>query len=208
MGEVTTGTVILLAFLAVVAIVGARLAMLRLQGESLSTVEFEWNPLSIASRAARAEQDGRVGEALRLYAKAGQGPRVLARMKAALPNWPVRDTLLTAAQELLDLELRAINARTGIPETVKDRLAAYVENAASVMWTTADRLATAATLTTSPPKGLQRESAKLERLLQAIRDARVSLADLTLSGGTAELDGVERDFQKLSDVAQSLATEE
>jgi hypothetical protein len=87
-------------------------------------------------------------------------------------------------------------------------LARYLENAGEVVWTTANRVAAAAALASAPPRGLQRESDTLERLLQAIRGARDSLADLTLAGGGTELQSVEQDFQRLSDVAKSLAAED
>jgi hypothetical protein len=205
---ISPGGAILLALLLVVVIVAVRWVLLRASGAGPPDVDFEWNPLSAASRAARAEQAGRYGEALLLYAQAGQGTRVLERMRSSLPDWPVRDTLLAATQELLELGQRALGPRAGIPEAVRDRLARYLENAGEVVWTTANRVAAAAALASAPPRGLQRESDTLERLLQAIRGARDSLADLTLAGGGTELQSVEQDFQRLSDVAKSLAAED
>ena len=41
-------------------------------------LELEWNPLSAASRAARAERRGCYGDALRWYARTADGERLLA----------------------------------------------------------------------------------------------------------------------------------
>src|SRR5579862_682602 len=132
---ISPGGAVLLALLVVVVIVGVRLALIHAGGASQSDVDFEWNPLSAASRAGRAEQAGHFGEALLLYAQAGQGERVVARMRAALPDWPVRDTLLHATQELIDLGQRALGPRSGIPAAVQDRLARDLENAGQIVWT-------------------------------------------------------------------------
>jgi len=47
-------------------------------------IEFEWNPFSTASKAARAERNGRIGHALPLYAKAGQIDAILLFVVRAL----------------------------------------------------------------------------------------------------------------------------
>jgi hypothetical protein len=197
-------------FLAVLIVVGylaLRLVLVQQRGGRPGEVQIEWNPFSLASRAGRAEKRGRFGEAMLLYAAAGQGQQILDRMRASLPPWPIRDTILAVTSELLALDERALGPQTALPAPVADRLAQYLENAGTVVWTTANRVAAAGTLATSPPRGLQTETAKLEQLLQTVRDARQSLADLTLSGAGAELPSVEQDFRKISSVAESLAAE-
>lgn len=206
-GGISVGGALLLGLLAIAIVIGVRLIWLHLSGASLSDVSFEWNPVSTASRAARAEQAGHFGEALLLYAQAGQGAQVLERMRNTLPNWPIRGALLSATGELLDLGQRALDPRNGIPQAVRDRLTHYLESAGTVVWTMANHVAAAATLTSAPPAALQGESEKLDQLLQAVRDARSSLADLTLSGSGDQLQSVEQDFRRLSDVAKSLAAE-
>src|SRR5689334_15502870 len=68
-------------------------------------VELEWNPLSAASRAARAERRGQYATALRWYARTPRGERLLvASLKRGLPNWPIRAVVIEVMRELLDLE--------------------------------------------------------------------------------------------------------
>src|SRR5581483_5737970 len=102
-------------------------------------------------------------------------------MRATLPDWPVRDVLLRATQELIDLGGRALGPRSGIPAAVQDRLARDLENAGQIVWTTSNRVAAAAALASAPPGALRREELALQQLLQAMSSARESLADLTLA---------------------------
>ena len=83
-------------------------------------LELEWNPLSAASRAARAERGGRYGNALRWYARAERGERlVTANLRYGLPNWPVRAVLIEVGCELVRLERGTLLAHAvGVPEAM------------------------------------------------------------------------------------------
>src|SRR6476646_4876595 len=68
-------------------------------------LELERNPLSAASRAARAERAGQYAAALRWYARAADGERLLVgRFVYGLPNWPVRGLRIELIRELWRLE--------------------------------------------------------------------------------------------------------
>src|SRR4051812_37527579 len=76
-------------------------------------VELEWNPLSAASRAARAERLGRYAAALRWYARTARGERLLvANLTHGLPNWPIRAVVIAVMRELLQIERGLRLART------------------------------------------------------------------------------------------------
>jgi len=111
------------------------------------TVELEWNPVSAASRGARAERKGRVGEALAYYAQAGQGDRIERCLQRRLPEWPVRAALIEAAKELSDLQAtaRKVQARSA-PELAGliGHLVEDSQNVGAVLWRGADRVVTAA----------------------------------------------------------------
>jgi hypothetical protein len=149
-------------------------------------VEIEWNPLSAASRAARAERRGRYGAALHWYARAGQGEHLLAsRFRYGLPNWPVRSLLIEIGCELVRLERGTLVARAaGVPPAMTQAIAAEAERTAEAFWRSAERIGAAAqqleVLRYHPDLG--REMEHLADLLQTIRDLRHTLAALTLTG--------------------------
>ncbi len=180
------------------------------------TIELEWNPFSTASRAAHAERAGRVSLALDLYTRAGQRARVRACLQRALPAWPVRDVLLAASVELLDLQALAAGIdQRSMPEVagVLTHVVEDGEGIAGALWRSAERMVTAAGLLAGSsvmPRSLQRETAKLERLLESIRETRSSLADLALTGGRtgrSDRQTLETEFTSLRRAADELNEE-
>jgi hypothetical protein len=178
------------------------------------TVELEWNPVSAASRGARAERKGRVGEALAYYAQAGQGDRIERCLQRRLPEWPVRAALIEAAKELSDLQAtaRKVQARSA-PELAGliGHLVEDSQNVGAVLWRGADRVVTAAAFVSGGrgvPRNLQRETSKLQGLLTSIQETRNSLADLALSGGKADRSTLEHGFQSLRQAAERLNEED
>ncbi len=172
-------------------------------------IEFEFNPFSTASRAARAENAGRIGEALRLYVKAGQYERVLRCLSEALPDWPVRSSLVAAARELLALEESSAIARAaGVPETITNRLAQEAQTAGDAIWRSADRVAASAAQkigSTRLQQGLKREDEALARLRRSIQAAREGLAELTLSGeGGMDLETEDMRLRQLAQTTREL----
>jgi len=179
-------------------------------------VELEWNPFTAASRAAHAERAGRLSEAFGRYARANQPARVLICLRRALPAWPVREVLLAASAELLDLlTLAAGIDRRSMPEVagVLTHVVEDGEGIAGALWRSAQRTVTAAGLLAGSsvmPRSLQRETAKLERLLESIRETRGSLADLALTGGRTGLSDrrtLETEFSSLRRAADELNEE-
>jgi hypothetical protein len=159
-------------------------------------IELEWNPLSTASHAARAERAGRTGEALRLYVKAGQYDRVRDCLLTSLPESDARSTLLAASSEWLALRQALDAARDQrLPEGWTEWFADDAEAPGEVLWRTADRIAAASRHnleTLRIRRALVREAEKLTRLAEALREARASLAELALSEGGQPLDYCKR----------------
>jgi hypothetical protein len=180
-------------------------------------LELEWNPLSAASRAARAERRGRYGDALRWYARAADGERLLAaNLRYGLPNWPVRAVLIEVGCELVRLERGTRLARAvGVPEAMTRAIATEAEDTADVFWRSAERIGAAAqqveTLRFHPELG--REMLHLGDLLDAVRALRDELAALTLTGtrGSVERDEARYIYlrlQALADVARGLTEQQ
>jgi hypothetical protein len=176
-------------------------------------VELEWNPLSSASRGARAERRGRIGEALTYYSQTGQQKHIEQCLLRRLPDWPVRQALLTAARDLNNLQASARTVRgRSMPELAGliDHLTEDCQNVAAILWRSADRVATAAAFLSdgqSIPRNLQRETVKLQGLATSIQETRHSLADLALSGGKADQAALERGFEWLRQTAKELMEE-
>jgi hypothetical protein len=188
-------------------------------------LELEWNPLSAASRAARAERRGRYGDALRWYARAARGERlVTANLRYGLPSWPVRAVLIEVGCELVRLERGTLLAHAvGVPEAMTRAIAAEAEGAADVFWRSAERIGAAAQqvdalrfnlgLAPGLAPELGREMLHLGELLDAVRALRDELAALTLTGTRGS---VERDearylylrLQALADVARGLTEQQ
>jgi hypothetical protein len=170
-------------------------------------VEFEWNPFSTASRAARAEQEGRIGNALRLYARAGQHNRILECITRVVPSWTVKPMLLTGSKELLELESALVNEPLiGMPDTMKRHLLEHTQSALSILWDSTQRFATAARISVdrgSDPQGIAQQTSRLNQMLEKIRQARRDLADLAITGtGPGELAKLEQSFQVLASAAR------
>lgn len=139
-----------------------------LQIERWIGVDFEFNPFSKASRAARGERAGRIGEALRLYASIGEDDRIRECLAERLPNWPVKRPVIAAADALLVLRASAADAKgRGIPATMTTALTREVEATGEIVWRTAHRIVAAAAQKVDPAEFsdvLAREGARLTGL--------------------------------------------
>lgn len=154
--------------------------------EQRGLVELEWNPLSDASRAARAERAGNLAEALALYERADQSNRVVACLYRNLPASGLRAALIDASGEYLALkaalpvlDLLALPARASA-----DRVLGYVDEVGGFLWLTAERLALAFTVWESLDEVADlgpREIEKLNGLTANVRQVRVGLARAILA---------------------------
>lgn len=167
-------------------------------------VELEWNPLSTASRAARAERAGRIGQALRLYIKAGQHDRVRDCLLTSLPESEARSMLVAASSEWLALRRALDDARDqALPDGWTDWFSDDTQAPGEVLWRTADRIAAASRHKVESPRirqAVAREAQKLARLNRALQEARVGLAELALSEGGQPLD-FQKPERRLRDLA-------
>ena len=161
------------------------------------------------SRAERARDAGRLGEALQRYVRAYGEDRsgVDGFFSEALPYRSVRTILIDAAWELCELERSAALARAaGVPVALTARLVGEAQAAGSVLWRSADRVGAVAAQRCSSlevARGLGREAERLTRVYEAVLQVRGALAELTLSGtGGRDLESAEL---RLRAVAQALA---
>ncbi|HEY7060604.1 MAG TPA: hypothetical protein VII06_03935 [Chloroflexota bacterium] len=156
-------------------------------------MQLEWNPWSVASRAARAERGGRYAEALRLYARDRRGEsRVLDTLSHGLPQWPIRHVIIAAARDLLYLQ-RAVDAARAakVPPAILNGVAEGADRAAEIVWRSADRLAAAGAQrvdATFMLPTLKAETDRLEDLRTTILALRTELAEVTVSGTPATAD--------------------
>lgn len=164
-------------------------------GDKLAGFELEFNPFSTASRAARAEREGRIADALHLYVEARQFGRVRDCLLCVLPTGPVRTILMNAAAEWPALHRGLLDARR--PEQRDGWVNWFddeVREAETVLWQSAERLADVLALDVDSPRIQQlirTRTDKLNRLARVLREARAGLAEITLSG--ADIDaGLEK----------------
>lgn len=160
----------------------------------------------------KAADDGNIPEAIRLYARAGNSQEAF-QMLGRLPDWPVRASLIDAAQELMNLERNLTVARkTNVPDAVTSRLSNEVRDTAIVLWSRAERIAATHEYGVDSPRlqqSLKLEAARIQELQMAIRDSREGLAELTLSGagGSKLFEQVEARFRTLAEIARTLDEE-
>jgi hypothetical protein len=181
---------ILSVFLAIVVVV----VLLDLERREL--VELEWNPFSDASRGARAEREGALGEALWYYDRAGQPARVLECLYRNLPDSALRAALLEAAAELLDLE-KAIATLHPLATVDLGHMGHHVVNfsheMATTLWQTAERVAVASALWGAPDSLPESALPVIDRLheirgtIRRVRDELASLVFFGRSQGSLEL---------------------
>lgn len=132
-------------------------------------------------------------------------PRVLAR---SLPDWPVRGALGSAIRELDALTDAAVTARAvGVPDSITRSLMAQAAVGMDSVRRCASRLAAVAAEVRQGRTGsaraghspvyavaasvrlaerLDRETLRLRRLAQAAQQARLALAEMTLSSRTVD----------------------
>ncbi|HEX5414572.1 MAG TPA: hypothetical protein VFZ25_02825, partial [Chloroflexota bacterium] len=176
--------------------------------EHRGLVELEWNPFSDASRGARAEREGALGEALWYYDRAGQPARILACLYRNLPDSLLRTALLEATAELLDLE-RALATLHPLATVDLGRLSHHVarfsHEMADVLWQTAERAAVASALWGTPdslPEPGPQVIDGLHELRERIRRVRNELAGLVFFGRGRE--GLEMALSRSSLLADTI----
>jgi len=167
-------------------------------------VELEWNPFTTASRAARADRAGRLGEALPLYVRAAQFERIPEAIWFGLPSGRVRQALADAASEWAGLA-QSLERAPGrqLPDGWRDWYETALEGAAEVLWSAADRLTVGLrgrTISARLEAILAREIERLHRLAHTLAEAHDSLTELVLTGaGTApDAEKARRRLESLS----------
>jgi hypothetical protein len=176
----------MVAFLSL--ILGMVVVTVLLDLERRGLVELEWNPLSDASRAARAERQGALGEALWYYDRADQPEQVIACLYRNLPESQLRAALLETTAELIDLR-RALATLRSLATVdlgnVAEHVAGFAQEMAVSVWQTAERVAAASALwgTAEPlPEPGSQVIERLSELQQTIRRVRNELAGLVFAG--------------------------
>lgn len=157
------------------------------------------------------ERLGPVGQALRRDAAAGRRDALLHRLDRDLPEWPAASTLIEAVRDLFALESDLDAARNaGVPDSITNPLIENVQGTADLLWQRADRMATvgsSAMISSQMREDLAQRDEQLVQLRQSIRDARVGLSELTLSGDELPnaLRRAEGRFQVMADTARELS---
>ncbi|MCS6802472.1 MAG: hypothetical protein NZ773_11105, partial [Dehalococcoidia bacterium] len=131
---------------------------------------------------------GRVSEAMRDFAGLSNRAAVQFVLRRSLPNWPISAAIVEAAGELADLRHGATAAlAAGVPAGIITTILAESAEASEAVWRIADRVtATAAQRIDGRllAPALDPEIEKLTNLIQAVRQTRESIAQLTLSHAT------------------------
>lgn len=178
MNDVVLGMGVLLGVLVTVGLV-----MLERRG----LVELEWNPFSNASKAARAERRGLIGEALYYYDRAGQPDRLTACLRRNLAESPLRTALGETVGELLALKSAWTRIAASLPWaswTMDGRTWSYVQEVSEGLWWSAERIAAASPLWDPGeplPDFIQAEIDRLQRLRESVRQIRTQLARAILA---------------------------
>lgn len=172
--------------------------------------------VSIDARAERAERAGRIGEALRLYARQGshqQIEQLLWRLPVRCAD--ARRALVAATSELSELQEAIARARAiDVAGPLVDSIAAEARVAAEALWRAADRLSAAVTWSNDSERiqqGLSGEIARLEQIATALRAARTGLIELILldtepPGATPAAESAVIRLRALGDAARELAS--
>ncbi len=189
---------------ALAMIVVAVLLALRYRG----LVELEWNPLSDASRAARAERAGILAEALWYYERTGQPEQVRACLRRNLSDSPLRTALIEATDELLDLQ-RGLSTLRSLATfdlgPVPDQVASFAHDVAETLWQTAERIAAASVLwgtSEGLPDAGQQMVDRLHAVRETIRRVRNDLGVLVFSG--QDLGGLEMALSRSTTLADTI----
>jgi signal transduction histidine kinase len=155
---------------------------------------------------------GRIAPCVVALIKAQKANELEVLLRAVLPHWHVSGVVIKTSQELLELQAAAILSRdVGVPRSITNVIGREVEQVATIVGQSCDRLAAVAQQNISScrlEEGLQEEERKLETLAKAIHRARESLAELTLAGrNTEELRVAEDMLTWLGQVTQQEALE-
>ena len=170
------------------AVIGLVITATLLGLERRGHVELEWNPFSEASKGARAERQGAVGEALWHYDRAGQSTHIIACLYRRLPDSPLRVALLETTAELLDFKhaFAALDSLSTVDlGNLTDHIGDFGRDMSVALWQTAERVAGSSALWGSVDISGEAGSKTLERLREirsAIRRVRNELAGFLVSG--------------------------
>ena len=164
---------------------------------------------SVSGRARRASERGEIDAALRLYAGAHDISGIRETL-SRLPNLPIRKLLIEAAEEVLELEKNAVNARKKavIPRAEAESLVKRTQQATDALWERARRMAALSpkTLNSTEVRALlAQDSQILQRLVQSATQSQTALTMLILKGGSREaLEDAEIDLRTFGEVVGEL----
>ncbi|GIW08513.1 MAG: hypothetical protein KatS3mg060_3318 [Dehalococcoidia bacterium] len=175
-------------------------------------------PVVLIRRAVRRVQrrflpmirPGRVSDGMREFWGVANRRAVQLVLRRSLPAWPISSKLVDAAGELADLRAGAAAAlAAGVPLGIIRPIHEEAVEASDAVWRIADRVTAAAAQRVDArllAPALDPEIEKLTNLIVAIRQARESLAQLTLSHvNSRELEKAERRLRALDEATRAVA---
>jgi hypothetical protein len=138
--------------------------------------------------AKRARETRSVGQILRYYESRGQRQAVSRLLRDFVPDWPIRDSLIDTADELLQLQNSAETARRhGVSITITTSILNGARGATAALWSNVDKIVAGLANAEGVP-GLNRilaaEVTKLEDIASAARQARAGLVEATITGNS------------------------
>lgn len=165
---------------------------------------------SVDQKARRLADNGKLAEALRLYADQENREGAMTLLKERLPKWPVSKGLIEVVGQLFELQSNVAGARSvGVPQQVTDRLSAEADAVMETLWTRAERIVAAAAFKVNSPglqQAIDREATVMEALNASIHDARTGLGLLTYAGNASNdaIARVQERFKMLAATAREL----
>lgn len=130
-------------------------------------------------------------------------------LRTNLPKWPITESLVHAATELIALRQAApIAERVGVPGSMTQRIEEETTSAIEALGRSATLIAAVGAQNIDSERvieALAREATKLDNLARAIFGAREGLAELTLTGPEPNsLEQAELGFRKIGEAASEI----
>ena len=163
------------------AVVGSAAAVTVNVGQRLGLVRGGLLPWEKSSRAARAERQGLLGNALHYYALAGRRKELPRTIKRHVPKSSARAALLAAIEALADIDQlgrRALNG--GVPREIAMQVTEETRYAQAEVWEAANRIAAAIALG-AKDSDFDEEVSRLRGLTEDIMAGKEALARLVLT---------------------------
>ena len=129
-----------------------------------------------------------------------------------VPDLPIRELLIEAAEKVLGLENNVVNARKRavIPKAQAESLMNRTRQATDALWERARRIAASSpkTLASEDVQALlEQDSQVLQRLVQSAEQSQTALTMLILKGGSREaLEDAEVDLRTFGEIVGELDT--